>query len=754
MPRNTKDYHYQPYQRQRPVSCHFCRTRKLRCNRESPCSNCSARGIQCHLYASDTKACTSDTSEGLDASDALGTHNEVTRGVLSRLERLEQALLSKTSNNAPPNSTELRTTSAVANREPVSPATLTTGQAVRGGAVTKPTQLVTDAELLEHECAEFCEVLFVPETMLFKVCPISQITRPQSYIFLPPNDPTCSSWGEPTKCIWLPHYSEAKVLIEKYFNDLSPIHHVIHVPSVRQLVDGLYHQLAPADQTISSTSPEKVALVLAMLTSAIHSQDLPTANSQAIIFTTSTLSVLTYCKSVGPGSLEEIQAMIILAFVVSHLEGLSRRYWSLFAEAVMMSRALGLHLIDDEHRKLLESSPSTHSIRAEMGRRIWWYLVATDWMFARYPGPFEGLYTINPHHMCVRQPLNIDDADLFDGIHFFQADKPISQPTEMSYNIQRIRLSKICLEITDSIPFNSRSFTHEQIMTIDNKIQDFINTLPEFLRLDENISSVVAQTGLSERFSRGIVIQRYIINSLVHAQRCKFHLQYLGQISTAVGKNSPEYKASRDICLNTARSIIRFEQALEHENVAFAKVRLKFSGILYCLFMATMVLGLDLCLNKRPSIRLKPSQGRGRGHSQPNVVDEERKAELVHACRILAQARKESLMAAKLLDSLFNTLKKHQVTVPPLDLLKTGNGDGQQEPIPTDSSTTVLPSIDGELSPSDEDAASNLNAGFKDLLDDIPDLPYFDELWNTFNEGMDFDSLCQGGWFSGREPQF
>lgn len=35
--------------RQRPVSCHFCRLRKLRCSREAPCSNCISRGIHCEL---------------------------------------------------------------------------------------------------------------------------------------------------------------------------------------------------------------------------------------------------------------------------------------------------------------------------------------------------------------------------------------------------------------------------------------------------------------------------------------------------------------------------------------------------------------------------------------------------------------------------------------------------------------------------------------------------------------------------------
>lgn len=37
----------QSQSRRRPVSCRFCRTRKLRCDREVPCSSCTSRGIEC-----------------------------------------------------------------------------------------------------------------------------------------------------------------------------------------------------------------------------------------------------------------------------------------------------------------------------------------------------------------------------------------------------------------------------------------------------------------------------------------------------------------------------------------------------------------------------------------------------------------------------------------------------------------------------------------------------------------------------------
>lgn len=303
--------------------------------------------------------------------------------------------------------------------------------------------------------------------------------------------------------------------------------------------------------------------------------------------------------------------------------------------------------------------------------------------------------------------------------------------------------------------------THERIVEIDSKIEAFINTMPEFLRLDDTKTPMArANVEMISRFSPGIVIQRYILNSLLLAQRCKFHLQYLGRMSSAAEKNSAEYIASRETCLNTARLIIRLEQALEHENVAFAKVRLKFSGVLYCVFMATMVLGLDLCLNKRAMTKANNPNGEENGYdTQSEPEDEERKVELVLACRILAQAREESPMAAKLLDSLLRTLKKHQLTIPSLDHPSTGTEEGHKAlpsselSMPTDSPITVPTSVDDGLK-SIRDIHIASTAGYKDIVNDIPDLSYLDELWNTFNDGIDFETLCQGGWFSGMDSQF
>lgn len=80
------------YRRQRPVSCHFCRVRKLRCSRQFPCTNCTSRGVECRQPPDPP---TSSSQSGRrskirsQAPDSLVTNNGE---LLRRLERLEAVL--------------------------------------------------------------------------------------------------------------------------------------------------------------------------------------------------------------------------------------------------------------------------------------------------------------------------------------------------------------------------------------------------------------------------------------------------------------------------------------------------------------------------------------------------------------------------------------------------------------------------------------------------------------------------------------
>lgn len=80
----------------RPVSCHFCRSRKLRCSRESPCSNCVSRGISCTLYPAHANSVEIPSSHGIDVQQTAA--NPANAELMARILRLEEVVLKHADN--------------------------------------------------------------------------------------------------------------------------------------------------------------------------------------------------------------------------------------------------------------------------------------------------------------------------------------------------------------------------------------------------------------------------------------------------------------------------------------------------------------------------------------------------------------------------------------------------------------------------------------------------------------------------------
>ena len=97
------------------------------------------------------------------------------------------------------------------------------------------------------------------------------------------------------------------------------------------------------------------------------------ANEQTSLWVKASEDVLdTACRS-PKVSIEGVQGAIITGLIAAHLDGL-HRYRMLFAIAVALAQDLGLHRIDHQ----LNSSMA-NAAQAEIGRRVWWYLCASDW---------------------------------------------------------------------------------------------------------------------------------------------------------------------------------------------------------------------------------------------------------------------------------------------------------------------------------------------------------------------------------------
>lgn len=332
-------------------------------------------------------------------------------------------------------------------------------------------------------------------------------------------------------------------------------------------------------------------------------------------------------------------------------------------------------------------------------------------------GPQKGTYSIDPRHMMTNKPCNANDEDIVDGM--VGVEKPLSHPTSMSYYLQRIRLGECCREIADCAPFGmseSEGPDYEHTKQIDGKICEFAGSLPSFFSLAYRSDELPKS---DPRRSPGIIIQRYIINFLLNAQRCRLHFAYLSRAS-----KDPTYDYSRKACLEAARMVIQTERQLSVEVIPFVAARLRIPGLLHCVCVAIIVLLIDFC---------------GGGYPQEKDI-----TETLEAFSILEKAKEESFLAGKLLETFKSALLRHGAS-----------GSAVEGNTTTKSTTQNLDASPGLAckSPAPTNMVHPTGSNIDDFLMD-PTLPALDDLWQVFDDNVDPGTVDWNSFFAEPDTAF
>ncbi|KAL5354336.1 hypothetical protein ACLOAV_000425 [Pseudogymnoascus australis] len=444
--------------------------------------------------------------------------------------------------------------------------------------------------------------------------------------------------------IVLPTKAEALSLLKYYMDNIHYLHPVIDALAVRRIVEAVYTY--PGAHVYREAA--HIALLLSIFAStgylwSSHENDEllvfstpKVANLASTAWSDAALDVADYSRRTSSGSIEIIQATIIIEYLIYNNNGFSATCRLLHSNTITMARDLSLHRIDIPHRR--HKPDSEADIAAdETKRRIWWYVVSTDWLLAFSGGPQEGTYSIHPAHMHVIYP-QIVSGDLI--AQNDQSNGSESTPTSMAYFLQRIRLSEICRTIVDSIPRfldDIDMVDYDKILALDDQFEDLTKSFPVFFHLDEE--SRLMSRGTDRRFPH-IATQRYLIHLGVLNRRCKLHQPYLIR-----GFVEPKYAFSRDVCLRSARKALEVNHALEKTKSDMGCAPARFGTVMHHVFMATVVLVMDLCFNK-----IKGQEG-------------QRQAEVMRACRMLHEAKQDSVLSKMFLDPLMDILQNHRALV-------------------------------------------------------------------------------------------
>jgi len=365
--------------RQQPISCRSCRSRKLRCNRELPCANCVSRGVTCELEnavrppSASASSLESELLERVRKLERLAESQKAFQPDILKPHPSQGGSLGQTDRS--PRSPETDTPESI----PSEIETLNSDIAYLESIYDNNTQTVNRLTSLSITTTNNLQQdKTLSNTLTFKNRPISQIADAPAYI----NQSTTSF--EPLRCVWLPQYSEARILLEKYIQDVDHIHHIVHTPSLSAMLSEAYACLS-APGTVNKHGGGFIFLFLGIFASATNAwteldcnrglfSTCAEAHAQAPLWVKALEDVLDVAHRTVGISMEGTQGVIIAAFVILSISGFSRRYKALFNMAVLLARDAGLHVLDHP-----SNAGSANLARTEVGRRLWWHLVASDW---------------------------------------------------------------------------------------------------------------------------------------------------------------------------------------------------------------------------------------------------------------------------------------------------------------------------------------------------------------------------------------
>ncbi|GAB7329347.1 hypothetical protein MBLNU13_g01141t1 [Cladosporium sp. NU13] len=412
---------------------------------------------------------------------------------------------------------------------------------------------------------------------------------------------------------YLPPKAEAFSLFRYYCDNLDFHFHAVVPHQVEKQIEVVYERQS-RHQRIDLNH---AALLFSILASALHYRLQPessipaSAYSQAAVFLSG--AALIQSNYMAYPTLEGLQATMIVVQIY---------------RAINMS----LHLVDSPCMRQGRSSGSFQDAGVELKRRIWWSLVSNDWLLAYLSGPQEWTYSVNPDHMNVDLPRNIED------MHIDSPDtgQPLSTPTAMSYTLCRVQLAFVSRQIVDETAvqhFHGKEIPYEKIIELDHVLRDSLEKLPEFYRFG-HAHKLHFATLYQER--PVFAWQRSMLQLGYHHRICRLHRQHFIR-----GAKDPKYSSSHISCLRSARTIIEIKRVMDEDEPVMEPSSSMVWAVMHHVFMAAVILLVDVCFNWE------------------DVLAEKRKEEVIDACRMLTRAQRTSPVARRAVDAMMDILRKH-----------------------------------------------------------------------------------------------
>ncbi|KAK5089701.1 hypothetical protein LTR24_005970 [Lithohypha guttulata] len=454
-----------PAKAAKAYSCIRCFDRKVKCNRESPCSNCSKSGVECVFRVPPAPR---------------RRNKRIKEDILkARISQYEEILKSKGidihKDGIKPE--DLPEPTAPSHRTPTGEGSLMDVTRTEGS--TMPQRAFVDSPKLIFDQGRMHFVENQLWTSMAEAFPRSSETVAESsdeddadtilddgIDYVLDTTPSSASVRD-----LHPLPEQVSTLWHIFLENVNPLSKVIHVPSLEPAITETSAHLDKLPRNLE-------ALLFAIYSLAVLS--LQPDECQAMLgesktvlvgrYTTGTKRALSRAKFLGTSDLMVLQAFVLHLLCMRDMYD-SKTMWTLSGVASRIAEGMGCHRDG--------TSLGLGPFETELRRRIWWQLIYLDFRSAELTGLGNsgniGLWD-------CRVPSNINDADIWSGIQ--EAPEPQERGTEMTFCLTRYELGQYwkrkLLTKEPSGNFSSMWSNYRQNASIEEKeksIEDLEQTL-------------------------------------------------------------------------------------------------------------------------------------------------------------------------------------------------------------------------------------------------------------------------------------
>ncbi|KAH7150336.1 fungal-specific transcription factor domain-containing protein [Dactylonectria estremocensis] len=561
------------------LSCASCRQRKLKCDRNQPCSNCLARDAEC-TYASGRRGRGFPQSRG---------GNPQLEDRIRRLEQLISTMASQTPQQAESNSASSNKQKASSNATSSysDPAELLEIKPGRMMASDNQTTYVSGTHwaALCNEVAElregFDRGILVDNSELVEHLPYGAGPMLLEGLQGTPDIENILSD--------VPPMSVASRLVSRYFssNEISSV--ILHGPTFEQEYTRFW--LDP-----QQASPAWIGLLFGVMTIGLFlfmrsQEDLPGDLGKPMdvleVFHRRSTECLVLSKySAAPGSYT-METLILNAQV----EFIRRRdanlgVWVLGGIIIRIALRMGYHRDPAHH-------PQLSVFQGEMRRRLWGLVFQLDALTSCQ----IGLPPMIQEQQCDTQvPHNLRDEDFGPDSAQLPSSRPETELTPVLYVIAKARLSSIFRKIFNQVSLG-RIEDYDHIMDLDQRLEKERRAIPPSFHMASLHVSVIVPPHL--------LMRRYNLELLGLKARCILHRHHMTKSCT-----DAKYAFSRTACVEAAMAILNHQADIMKEVQDGGRLHLHRWFVnsleLHDFLLASMVVCLEIGFRTRVQSSLRP----------------------------------------------------------------------------------------------------------------------------------------------------